>query len=81
LVKPEAFEVGDTRKDFSEFYPGTGRPVPAPGVEVEDAYARERLNALAAAVGAITDLDPDGPESVADVKEQLNAVKDAVASV
>ncbi len=70
--------MGDTRKDFSEFYPGTGRPVPAPGVEVD---ARERLNALAAAVGAITDLDPDGPESVADVKEQLNAVKNAVAAV
>ena len=73
--------MGDTRKDFSEFYPGTGAPVPAPGEEVADAYARERLNALAAAVGAITDLDPDGPESVADVKEKLNAVKNAVAAV
>lgn len=70
-----------SRTDFTDFYPGGRVPLPAVPTGVEDVGARARLEALADAVGAFTDLDPDGPESIADVKERLNAVAEAVAAV
>ena len=73
--------MGDTRKDFSEFYPGGRVPLPSVPTGIEDIGARARLDALASAVGALADLDPDGPESVAEVKERVNAVAGAVAAV
>lgn len=74
--------MSDTiRTDFTDFYPGGRVPLPAVPTGIEDVGARARLEALSEAVGALVDLDPDGPESMADVKERLNAMAGAVAAV
>ena len=73
--------MGVNGRDFGDFYPGGGVAQPGYGsVQVAvDGEARARLDALASAAGAITDLDPDGPESEADVKERQNAILHIVA--
>ena len=77
--------MGDTRKDFGEFYPrgGAAQPVEA-DVEVGEALDAldARIDALKGridAAAAVAALDADGAESLADVKEKVGEVVAALA--
>ena len=70
-------------RDFGDFYAGGGVARPAYGAvpQAVDEEARARLDALAAAAGAMTELDPQGPESEADVKQRQNDLAAVIAAV
>lgn len=71
----------DERRDFGEFYPGGGAASyspPASNVAGDVAALKARVDAVGAAAGALAELDPDGPESLAEVKELVNGVRSAL---
>ena len=76
--------MADERRDFGEYYPGGGTQTVSPPTQNVGARVtklEERVAAVKAAAAALPDMDPNGAEALADVKEKVNAVKDAVAAI
>lgn len=72
----------DERRDFSEFYPSGGKATVSPPF-VESALSqlaevKGKLAAVAAVAAALSDMDPDGPEALADVKERVGELGNAL---
>lgn len=66
------------RRDFGDFYPGGGTATvspPAENVGARVAVIEGKVAAVAAAAAELPEMDPDGGEALADVKEGLTAVK------
>ena len=76
--------MADERRDFGEYYPGGGTQTVSPPTQNFGGRVTAlegRIEAVKAAAAELPDMDPDGEEALADVKEKVNAVKDALADM
>lgn len=76
--------MSDERRDFGEYYPGGGEASyvpPAGNVAGRVKVLEGKIAAAGAAAAGLPDMDPDGGESMADVKTAVSTVKDALESL